>query len=374
MTVLIVPDKFKGSLDAPQVCLAIEDGLKESNKKIRATSVPMADGGEGTSDMLTEVSRGKKIKVKVYDPFFRAIEGEYGVSGDGKTAFVEMATASGLQLLKPSERDALKGTTYGTGQLIVSALEHGVTSIILGVGGSGTNDGGIGMGEALGARFYDESGNAVKPVGGSLQAIRSVDISNLHPQISTVSVTAICDVNNPLYGVHGAAHVFGPQKGATPEVVKFLDEGLRNFAAVVQRQLGIDINFPGAGAGGGLGGGAKIFFNIKFQSGIKFIIDFIGLEALIQKSDLVITGEGKMDEQTLSGKVVKGVADLCLKYHKKLVVVVGKNELPFEKTSSIGVHKVVSLLDGSISQAEAFRSTYALIKKRVVEEVIPFFL
>jgi len=181
-------------------------------------------------------------------------------------------------------------------------------------------------------------------------------------------------VNNPLYGVHGAAHVFGPQKGATPEVVKFLDEGLRNFAAVVQRQLGIDINFPGAGAGGGLGGGAKIFFNIKFQSGIKFIIDFIGLEALIQKSDLVITGEGKMDEQTLSGKVVKGVADLCLKYHKKLVVVVGKNELPFEKTSSMGVHKVVSLLDGSISQAEAFRSTYALIKKRIVEEVIPFFL
>jgi glycerate 2-kinase len=201
MTVLIVPDKFKGSLDAAQVCLAIEDGLKESTKKILTTSIPMADGGEGTCDMLTEVSGGKKIKVKVFDPFFRIIDGEFGVSGDGKTAFVEMATASGLQLLKPSERDALKGTTYGTGQLIVSALEYGVTSIILGVGGSGTNDGGIGMGEALGARFYDESGNPVRPVGGNLQAIRSLDISNLHPKIPAVSVTAICDVNNPLYGL-----------------------------------------------------------------------------------------------------------------------------------------------------------------------------
>ena len=181
-------------------------------------------------------------------------------------------------------------------------------------------------------------------------------------------------MSNPFYGVHGAAYVFGPQKGASPEVVKFLDEGLFNFASVVKQQFGVDINFPGAGAGGGLGGGAKIFFNIEFRSGIEFIIDFIGLEKLVKESDLIITGEGKMDEQTLSGKVVKGVADLSRKYNKPLVVIVGKNELSGEKTKELGVHKVVTLLDGKTTESEAFQATYSLIKKRLADEVIPFFL
>ena len=374
MRVLIAPDKFKGSLDATKVCQAIEEALHATGKQYESNSIPMADGGEGTCDMLTTFSHGKKIKVLVCDPFFRTIEGEYGISGDGKTAFVEMATASGLQLLKPEERNALRGTTYGTGQLIASALEQGVTSIIMGVGGSGTNDGGIGMGEALGARFYDSLGNSVKPVGESLKAIHSMDIRHLLPRVKEVNITAICDVSNPLYGFNGAAYVFGPQKGATPEVVKFLDEGLRNLAAVVQNQLGIDINFPGAGAGGGLGGGAKIFFDIQFQSGIKFLMDFVGLEELVRQSDLIITGEGKMDEQTLSGKVVHGVAELSRKYDKPLVVMVGKNELPPEKISLLGVTKVVALMDGKTSEKEALGSAYFLLKKRMAEEVIPFFL
>ena len=205
------------------------------------------------------------------DPFFREIEGEYGISGDHKTAFVEMATASGLQLLKREERNALNGTTYGTGQLIAAALDQGVTSVIMGVGGSGTNDAGIGMGEALGAKFYDASGRHLKPIGKNLKSIHSMDIQNLHPRLKEVSFTAICDVSNPFYGPQGAAYVFGPQKGADAETVKFLDDGLRNFAGIVQKQIGIDINFPSAGAGGGLGGGAKVFFNIAFQSGIEFI-------------------------------------------------------------------------------------------------------
>jgi len=374
MKVLIAPDKFKGSLDAIYVCEAIEEALRESGKQIQSKSIPMADGGEGTCDMLTQFSQGKKIQVQVLDPFFRKIDGEYGISGDGTTAFVEMAKVSGLQLLKPEERNALLGTTYGTGQLIVAALDQGVKSIIMGVGGSATNDAGIGMAEALGAKFSDGAGNQLKPIGQNLKSIQSIDVRNLHPRIRAVSVTAICDVSNPFYGVQGAAHVFGPQKGASPEVVKFLDEGLFNFASVAKQQFGIDINFPGAGAGGGLGGGAKIVFNIEFRSGIEFIIDFIGLEKLVKESDLIITGEGKMDEQTLSGKVVKGVADLSRKYNKPLVVIVGKNELSGEKTKKLGVHKVVTLLDGKTTESEAFQATYSLIKKRLSDEVIPFFL
>ena len=374
MKILIAPDKFKGSLDAIKVCLAIEEGLRESGKSFESRSVPMADGGEGTCDMLTRFSQGKKIKVPVLDPFFRPIEGEIGISGDGRTAFVEMATASGLQLLKREERNALLGTTYGTGQLIAAALNYGVSSIIMGIGGSGTNDAGIGMGEALGAKYFDAAGLQLKPIGQNLKSIHSIDVGNLHPRIKEVSFTAICDVSNPFYGVEGAAHVFGPQKGATPDVVRFLDEGLRNFAEVVTKQLGLDINFPGAGAGGGLGGGAKIFFNIQFQSGIKFLMDFIGLEKLVEQSDLIISGEGKMDEQTLSGKVIKGLADLSLKHRKPLVVIVGRNELTAEKIQLLGIRKVIALMNGKTSENEAFTSTYALVKRRVQEEIIPFFL
>ena len=374
MKVLIAPDKFKGSLDAIKVCQAIEEALHQSGKQIQCISIPMADGGEGTCDMLTQFSKGKKIKVQVLDPFFRKIEGEYGISGDGKTAFVEMANVSGLQLLKPEERNALLGTTYGTGQLIAAALDQGVQSIIMGVGGSATNDAGIGMAEALGAKFYDGAENQLKPIGQNLKSIERIDVRNLHPRIKEVSVVAICDVSNPFYGIQGAAHIFGPQKGASPEVVKFLDDGLVNFASVVKRQFGLDINFPGAGAGGGLGGGAKIFFNIEFRSGIEFIMDFIGLETLVRGSDLIITGEGKMDEQTLSGKVVKGVADLSRKHSKHLIVVVGKNELSEDKTRALGVNKVVTLLDGKTAESDAFQNTYALIKKRIADEVIPFFL
>lgn len=374
MRVLIAPDKFKGSLDATGVCQAIEEALRESGRKLDITSIGMADGGEGTSNMLTNFSKGEIIKLKVLDPFFRPIEGFYGLSGDGETAFIEMAVASGLQLLSNEERNALLGTTYGTGQMIADALDRGVTSIILGVGGSGTNDGGIGMGEALGARFLDEQGKALKPIGQNLGSIRSIDLGNLHPRAKFVTVTAICDVSNPFFGVNGAAHVFGPQKGATPSDIDFLDRGLRNFARVVEQQLGLDLNFPGAGAGGGLGGGAKIFFNIDFRSGIEFIIEFIGLEELVKNCDLVITGEGKMDEQTLSGKVVKGVSDLSRTFKKRLVVIVGKNELPQSKIDLLGINKVLSLVGEETSEKESFENTSRLIKKRVRDHVNPFFL
>ncbi len=204
MKILLVPDKFKGSLDASNVCQAMDEALRESGRQLEITSIPMADGGEGTSQMLTKYSKGKSVRLDVLDPFFRSIESVYGLSGDGQTAFIEMAAASGLQLIRPGERNALLGTTYGTGELVVDALNRGVRSIILGVGGSGTNDGGIGMGKALGARFLNSSGKELEPIGQNLAVIHSIDLSNLHPRASEVSVTAICDVSNPLYGTIGA--------------------------------------------------------------------------------------------------------------------------------------------------------------------------
>lgn len=374
MTILIAPDKFKGSLDAHQVCKAIEESLRESEIKYDAQIVPMADGGEGTCDMLTAFSGGKKIKVRVLDPFFREIDSEFGTSGDGKTAFVEMATASGLQLLKKEERDALRGTTFGTGQLISAALDHGVSSIVMGVGGSGTNDGGIGMGEALGAKFFNASGEQLKPIGENLIHINRIDLAALDPRLKKTSFTAICDVNNPFHGPTGAAYVFAPQKGADASTVEYLDRGLKNLAAVVQKQYHLDLDFPGAGAGGGLGGGAKIFFNITFQPGIDFIMQYIQLDQLVKQSDIIITGEGKMDEQTLSGKVVKGVADLSRKYRKPLFVIVGKNELDAQKTGLLGIKNVATLMNGTTSESEAMRDAYSLIKRRMKEEIIPFFL
>ena len=374
MKILIAPDKFKGSLSAQKVSEAIKEGFLHSGKELDYKIIPMADGGEGTAAMLAEYTGGKMIQVEVKDPFFRSIQASYGISGDGKTAFVEMASASGLQLLSPGERNARRGATFGTGQLIRSALDHGVSQVVLGVGGSGTNDGGIGMGEALGARFFDLAGNQLKPVGESLIHIKSVNLENLDPRLKSVTFTAICDVDNPLTGLQGAAHVFGPQKGATSDDVEFLDKGLKNFARVVNSQLGIDINFPGAGAGGGLGGGARIFFDVRFQPGMRFISDFIHLDEAVKAADLIITGEGKIDEQTLSGKVVKGIADVCKAFNKPLVVVVGKNELSPEKLGLLGIKKVVALMDGKTSEAEAFENTYKLVEKRVKEEVAPFFL
>lgn len=374
MKILIAPDKFKGSLSAQKVCEAIKKGFLHSDKELEFKIIPMADGGEGTAAMLAEYTGGKMIQVEAKDPFFRPVQASYGISGDGKTAFVEMASASGLQLLRPEERNARRGTTYGTGQLIRSALDNGVSEVVLGVGGSATNDGGIGMGEALGAHYYDQSGNQLQPIGENLIHIKSVGLENLDPRLKSVAFTAICDVDNPLTGLRGAAHVFGPQKGATPEDVEYLDEGLKNFARVVNSQLGLDINFPGAGAGGGLGGGARIFFDVRFQPGMLFISEFIHLNEAVKAADLVVTGEGKMDEQTLFGKVVKGVADVCKALNKQLVVIVGKNELPPEKVGLLGIKKVVALLDGRTSEKDAFENTYELIEKRVKEEVAPFFL
>lgn len=366
MIILIAPDKFKGSLSAKEVCEAVRDGLIKLDPSLSIISVPLADGGEGTSELLTINSKGSVINCSVSDPLFRKVNASYGISGDGTTAFIEMARASGLHLLTKEDRNPLNTTTYGTGELIADAIHHGVKKIILAIGGSATNDAGIGMATALGMKFMDKNGNELQPIGSNLIHIYSIDDTHFLIKQKKPEVVVICDVDNELYGPHGAAFVYGPQKGADDRGVQLLDQGLKHFASVVEKELNLSVHFPGAGAAGGLGAGAIVFLNAAFTRGIDFILKALKLEDQIKLADLVITGEGKMDEQTLSGKVVMGVAKLAHNYHKPVLAIVGKNELSNEKIRLMGLKKVIQLVDGKTSSSEAMRNTSKLITDRIL--------
>jgi len=374
MTILFAPDKFKGSLNAAQVCQAMEEGMREGGFNFHALHLPLADGGEGTCDMLTHFSHGQKISVPVSGPRLQPMPATYGISGDGTTAFIEMAAASGLQWLKPGERNPLETSTHGTGQLLHHAIGEGVSEVILGIGGSATNDGGMGLLDALGVVFLNAQGERLLPVGKNLVHVDHIDASHLDPALKKIAFTALCDVNNPLYGPEGAAQIFGPQKGADPAAVACLDDGLRNLAAVVERQFGVDINFPGAGAGGGIGAGAKAFLNISFQPGMDFLKSFVKLEEKVAQSHIIFTGEGKVDHQTLYGKVVKGVSELAVKHSKPLFIVAGTSDLTSAELLALGAVKVVDLVNANTSEKEAMQHAFSLIRQRVKEEIIPLFL
>lgn len=374
MHILLVPDKFKGSLTATEVCHAMTDAILAIIPNAVIDSIPMADGGEGTCLLLTEHHKGKLVHVEVHDPLFRKINSTYGISTDGKTAWIEMAHASGLSLLDAHERNPLNTTSYGTGEMILHALNAGVENIILGIGGSATNDGGIGMATALGYRFFDTNGDLLHPIGKNLSRLKSIDDTHVDPRLLQVNVTALVDVQNPLLGINGAANVFAPQKGADQAGVKLLDSGLTQLASVIQQQYHIDINFPGAGAGGGMGGGAAFFLHAQLVSGVRFFMQAVNLEEKIKQCDAIITGEGKMDTQTLSGKVIQGIGELAKRYSKPVFAVVGKNELSAEQQAQLSLKKVVSLQQDGISSAEAHKTAFLLIKKRLHEEIIPLLL
>ena len=369
MNILIAPDKFKGSLTAIEVCDAIRSGLLQTHPSFNTISIPMADGGEGTCELLTQYFNGDSISIEVTGPTFEKIKADYGISKDGSTAFIEMAKASGLQLLKQENRNPLFTTTLGTGELIKDALDRGVKKILMGIGGSGTNDAGIGMAQALGFDFLDSNNNSLKPTGENLIQLHSIGTDHIHPRIKEVEFTALCDVDNPLFGTKGAAYVYAPQKGANEQAVKLLDDGLRNFEDVVQKTFKISANFPGAGAGGGLPGGAKAFLNITVHRGMDYIIKATGLEEKIKQADLIITGEGKMDEQTLAGKVVMEIGMMGLKYNKRVIAITGKCELPTQDVQKIGIASVISLVDQDVSEKEAMTSAYRLITEKA-EKII----
>lgn len=346
MRILIAPDKFKGSLTAKQVCDALAAGIGRKIPGAECISFPLADGGDGTAEILTYHSGGRMVKATARDPLLRPIEAGYGLSPDSATAFIEMADASGLRLLKPSERDVMKATTAGTGDLIRDAIGNGARTIILGIGGSATNDGATGAAHALGFSFFDRDGRSFLPAGESLSGIFRIDKSGVLRELNEVNFIAVCDVDNPLTGEQGAAAVYAPQKGATREQVGELEAGLRHLAHLFKTTLGKDVNdLPGAGGGGGFGGGAVAFFDASLRRGTEVVFEYTGFEEQVRNADVVITGEGKMDDQTLRGKVVAGVAALAEKYRKPLFAMTGINMLPTALADKLNFTKILSIKD-----------------------------
>ncbi len=308
MKITLAFDSFKGSLSSNQVAEAFAAGLHACVPDCEIQKVTIADGGEGTTEALVEALNGMYAEVEVHNPIGNIITAQYGIIDNGATAIIEMAQASGLTLLTPNERNPLVTSTYGTGEMILHALNRGCRNFLIGIGGSATNDGGMGMLSALGYRFLDKQGNQLIGNGASLMEIASIDDTRLHPAIREARFTVACDVTNPLYGKNGAAYIFAPQKGADAIMVQLLDNGLRNYAQAIEQYNGCNIaNLPGAGAAGGLGGGFKALLNARLVPGIKMILDAIKFDQIIAGSSLVVTGEGCIDNQTLMGKTPGGV-------------------------------------------------------------------
>jgi len=314
MKIVIASDKYKGSLSALEVCTIIGKTIKELDPEIAVEISPMADGGEGTVGTLVESLDGKIIETGVTGPLGEKVHAELGILDDG-TAIIEMASASGYVLVPRDRRNPMETTTFGTGELIKKALELGSKKIIVGIGGSATNDGGMGMAQALGYEFVGSSGEVLGFGGKQLQKLKKIKTVNVHSGLSSAVIEVACDVDNPLFGKRGAAYVYGPQKGADPEMVARLDSGLKNFAKVVASDTGKDISvLPGGGAAGGLGAGLAAFTGASLRPGTDIVIEVTGLDEKIRDADLVITGEGAMDEQTFYGKSPFGVAKLASKY------------------------------------------------------------
>lgn len=324
LKIVIAPDSYKESLTAMDVAIAIEKGFKQVLPDAHYVKLPMADGGEGTVQSLVDATGGAIIEHTVTGPLGQPVGGFFGLLGEGKTAVIEMAAASGLHLVTPEQRNPLITTTFGTGELIKAALDHGVEHIIVGIGGSATNDGGIGMAQALGIKLLDAQGNALGYGGGELAKLATIDYSQLDPRLAQVRLEVACDVDNPLCGTKGASAVFGPQKGATPEMVTILDENLAHYAAIIKQQLGADVrDMAGAGAAGGMGAALLGLLNAELRPGIEIVMDAVHLDEIVADADLVITGEGRIDSQTIHGKTPIGVARTAKKHGLPVIGIAG---------------------------------------------------
>ncbi|WP_066631481.1 glycerate kinase [Labilibacter marinus] len=357
--IVIAPDKFKGSLTGLAFCHAVEKGIKKHHPEAEIVKLPLADGGDGTIEVLQYYLDGAMISVEVNDPLYRKINASYLYSESKKTAYIEMAEASGIRLLKQEELNPLQTTTLGTGQLIIDAMDKGAQHIILGIGGSATNDAGMGMAIALGYEFYDAKGNKLKGCGNDLSLLSYIDDSNVHPQLKNMKFDVACDVDNPLFGDQGAAHIYAPQKGANPEMVEQLNKGLINFNEVVMADFKHDLqDISSAGAAGGLGAGCVLFLNAQLNSGIELIKNEADFDNKIKDADWIITGEGKLDEQTFSGKVIKGVMDSLT--DQKLAVFCGISDLAASQHSDLQISYLKQTSDyahglaDSINNAEIY--------------------
>lgn len=360
--ILIAPDAFKESLAASQVAYFLKRGIEKVLPNATFDLAPVTDGGEGFCKVLVESTGASSKKIKVHDALMRPVEAEIGFSADGHTAFIEMATASGLEIIEPENRNPLITSTFGTGELIRFATEAGCKKIVMGIGGSATNDGGTGMANALGAKFLDKDGSELYPSGGQLEKLSRIDFYSFIKDLPEIVVA--CDVSNPLTGTYGASAVYGPQKGATPEMVLQLDAGLKNYAEIIRRQLKTDIeNIPGAGAAGGLGGGLVAFCNAKLTSGFSLAAETIDLEKRIAAADFVITAEGKIDGQTLNGKAPFGVAQIAKKYGKTVIGVAGTLGNGYDQLYNAGFNILLSIINKPMSLGEAIKHSSELVEQ-----------
>lgn len=358
MKFVLAPDSFKESMSAKSVAKAMERGIKKVMPDAECIHVPMADGGEGTVQSLIDATEGTLYEIDVKGPLLNTVRAEFAMLGDGKTAVIEMASASGIQLVKKEERNPLYTTTYGTGQLIKAALDKGATNIVIGIGGSATNDGGAGMVQALGARLLDKDLNELPYGGGHLINLKNIDLKGLDPRLKYVTVEVACDVNNPLIGLKGASYIFGPQKGATKDMVEVLDNSLTHYANIIKSLLNKDIaKVSGAGAAGGLGAGLMAFLDARLLKGVDIVIKHTCLEEKMEGADYVFTGEGSIDDQTIFGKTPVGVSKTALKHNIPVVAFAGKVccEEP-QKLYKEGITAIIGIVPGIVTLKEALEN------------------
>ncbi|WP_248749730.1 glycerate kinase [Pseudomonas sp. MWU15-20650] len=365
MKIIIAPDSFKDSLSAEGVAQAIAEGLAQVWPQAQLIQCPMADGGEGTVDSVLAACNGELRRQTVRGPLGGAVQARWGWLADSQTAIIEMAEASGLQLVAPGQRDACSSSTYGTGELIRAALDAGAQRIILAIGGSATNDGGAGAMQALGVQLLDADDQPLPAGGLALARLSRIRLEQLDPRLAHVRFEIAADVNNPLCGPHGASAIFGPQKGASPQQVEHLDAALGHFADHCAKVLPKDVrDEPGSGAAGGLGFAAKAFLAAQFRAGVEVVAELVGLDAAVRGADLVITGEGRFDAQTLRGKTPFGVARIAQRHGVPVIVIAGTLGDGYEQMYAHGVDAAFALPSGPISLEQACREAPRLLRER----------
>jgi glycerate kinase len=362
LCIVIAPQAFKGSLDAPDIAQAIARGVRKVFPDARLILLPVADGGEGTVRAMVDASGGKTVTTRVKGPLGQPVNATWGLLGDGETAVIEMAAASGLPLISRHERDPIRATTYGTGELIRHALDFGVRKLIIGLGGSATNDGGAGMAQAIGVHLLDEGGRELPPGGGALHKLARIDVSSIDQRIREVDVEVASDVTNPLCGPEGASAVYGPQKGADAEKVRYLDSALNHYAEIIRRDVGRDVrDTPGAGAAGGLGAGLLAFTSARLEPGVDIVFRAMDLEGKLQGADLVITGEGRMDSQDIYGKAPLAVAERAKALGVPSIAIVGSTARDYPVVFDHGLDAVIGIVNRPMSLDRALAETSRLV-------------
>lgn len=364
MKIVIAPQEFKESLRGIEIARAMREGVIRVWPDAETELVPVADGGDGTLQSLVDASGGDIMSATVDDPLGRPIDAIWGALGDGQTAVIEMARSSGLAILTPEERNPLITTTYGVGELMLQALDAGYRHLIIGIGGSATNDGGAGMAQALGVRLLDADGNELARGGGALSELDRIDVSSLDPRLSDTTIDVACDVNNPLCGETGASAIFGPQKGADPKTVKYLDAALHRFGELLERDLGQDVMVvPGAGAAGGLGAGLMAFTNARLRPGADIVIDALDLDARLEGASLVIVGEGQTDRSTIFHKAPVAVAQRAKVQGTPVIAISGSLGDGYQQVHEHGIDAAFSILDCCMTLEDAMAETAELVTK-----------